>query len=54
LNERSQRILKYKSKIFKRRAAHPISKKFSGRKNVALNKFRLNGKFAKSTAIACF
>jgi len=49
LSERSKKILKYKLKLVKRRQMHPISKKFTGRKNVALNKFRLNGKFAKTS-----
>jgi len=48
LSERSKKIMKYKLKLAKRRQMHPISKKFNGRKSVALNKFRLNGKFAKS------
>jgi hypothetical protein len=51
LAERSHRIMKFKNKLQKRRQSHPISKKFSGRKNVALNKFRLNGKFAKASSI---
>lgn len=47
LSERSRKILKYKKKLFKRRMLHPISKNFSGRSKVALDKKRLNGKFAK-------
>jgi len=47
LKLRASKILKYKTQLASRRKVHPISKKFSGRKCVALNKFRLNGKFAK-------
>ena len=48
LSERSKRILKYKAVIFQRRLRFPVSKRFTGRSKVALQKTRLNGKFIKS------
>ena len=48
LDMRSKKILKYKSKIQKRRLQCPISKKFNGRSQVASSKVRVNGKFVKS------
>jgi hypothetical protein len=46
---RSVKILKYKSKLQKRRIACPISKKFNGRSKVASTKVRVNGKFVKAS-----
>jgi hypothetical protein len=48
LDMRSKKILKYKSKIQKRRTMRPISKVFKGRSQVASQKVRVNGKFVKS------
>jgi hypothetical protein len=47
LSDRSKKILKYKSKLYKRRTVVPICKHFSGRSKIALNKNRVNGKFTK-------
>jgi len=40
--------MKYKAKIYKRRAIKPVSKKFTGRSKVASTKLRVNGKFVKA------
>lgn len=50
LIERQKRIIKYKAKLKKWRALHPLSRKFDGRRQVAFKKCRLNGKFAKATS----
>jgi len=47
LNERIQKILAYKKKIIKWRAAHPPNRNFSGRSAVAGSKPRIKGKFVK-------
>ncbi len=47
ITERSRRILYYKRKLKKWRAEHPVSRVFRGRKKVAFNKPRVNGKFAR-------
>jgi hypothetical protein len=45
--ERIQKILTYKKKIIKWRAAHPPNRNFSGRSAVAGSKPRIKGKFVK-------
>ena len=47
--ERLQRIIKYKTKLIRRRAQVPIIKKFSGRSLAAATKIRVNGKFVKKS-----
>lgn len=47
LDERIQKILHYKKKIIKWRAAHPPNRNFSGRSAVAGSKPRIKGKFVK-------
>jgi len=47
LDERIQKILQYKKKIIKWRAAHPPNRNFSGRSAVAGSKPRIKGKFVK-------
>ncbi len=49
LTERLRRILSYKQKLKTWREAHPVSRVFCGRKKVALNKPRVNGKFARGS-----
>ncbi len=48
VSERQRRIKKYKDKLKKWRAEHPVSRKFDGRRKVAFIKYRLNGRFAKA------
>jgi hypothetical protein len=45
--ERLAKIIKYKTKMIKRRSAVPIVKKFGGRSQAASTKLRVNGKFVK-------
>lgn len=47
LDERIEKILRYKKKIVKWRAAHPPNRSFSGRSAVAGSKPRIKGKFVK-------
>jgi len=47
LDERIRKILHYKKKIIKWRAAHPPNRNFSGRSAVAGSKPRIKGKFVK-------
>jgi|LauGreDrversion4_2_1035121.scaffolds.fasta_scaffold456226_2 hypothetical protein len=51
LEQRKERILKYKAKINEYRSKHPICKKFSGRSKIACLKLRVNGRFMKASAI---
>lgn len=46
--ERLKKIGKYKAKLKIWREKHPISKTFEGRRQVAFQKARLNGRFAKA------
>ena len=48
---RLNKILKFKEKLYKRRANKPISKVFKGRSQVANQKLRVNGKFVKKSLI---
>ena len=45
--ERIVKIRKYKDKLKKWRERHPVSRDFGGRRQVAFNKRRVNGRFAK-------
>jgi len=45
VEERQEKILKYKNKIRKWRENNPVSKKFNGRSSIANKKFRVKGKF---------
>ena len=45
MEERQEKILKYKNKIRKWRENNPVSKKFNGRSSIANKKFRVKGKF---------
>jgi hypothetical protein len=47
LTERVNRIVKYKTKVIKRRNQVPITKRFDGRSSAATNKVRVNGKFVR-------
>ena len=47
--ERQRKIKKYKDKLGKWRAEHPINRKFNGRRKVAFLKQRFNGRFSKSS-----
>jgi hypothetical protein len=46
LGERQARIKKYKAKLKKWRALHPVSRAFEGRRQIAFAKVRRNGRFA--------
>ena len=54
ISKRQQKIAYYKQKLKKWRALHPISRKFEGRRGVALNKGRKDGKFGKSCKKVAF
>lgn len=47
--ERIRKIKKYKEKLAKWRKVHPISRKFEGRRKVAFEKRRKNGRFSKQS-----
>lgn len=46
--EREGKIRRYKEKLKKWRALHPVSRNFEGRRRVAFNKSRNNGRFFKA------
>lgn len=46
--ERQHKIKKYKEKLKKWRKFHPINRNFEGRRRVAFEKIRHNGRFAKA------
>lgn len=48
IEERKEKIQKYKKKLEKWREKHPIVKSFEGRKMVAVQKPRVRGKFVKA------
>ena len=52
VTERQCKIKRYKEKVKRRRAIHPISRTFNGRRNVAFAKKRVNGRFSKLPAAA--
>ncbi len=47
MEERQRRIRRYKAKMLRRRQRHPVSRVFEGRRAVAYNKTRVNGRFCK-------
>lgn len=47
ISERSKKIMRYKHKLFIRRQKVSISRNFTGRSRVALEKKRNNGKFTR-------
>ena len=49
ISDRSKKILNYKHNLLKRRKNVPISKKYDGRKRVACQKLRVNGRFVKKS-----
>jgi len=47
-SQRRRKIQNYKEKLKRRRATHPIVRKFEGRRKIAFTKQRLNGRFTKA------
>lgn len=50
--ERKRRIMKYKEKQKKWRKLHPLSRNFEGRRRIAFEKVRKNGKFTKPNSLS--
>ena len=50
--ERQAKIRKYKAKLAKWRALHPLNRTFEGRRQIAYTKARRNGRFASATVEA--
>jgi hypothetical protein len=48
--ERALKIKYFKDKKLKWRTSHPVSRVFAGRRRVAQQKFRVKGKFVKSSS----
>ncbi|KRX06437.1 hypothetical protein PPERSA_05050 [Pseudocohnilembus persalinus] len=48
IEERAKKIKKYKDKLLRWKQAHPISRQFSGRSQVANKKPRIKGRFVKN------
>ena len=46
--ERQKRIRKYKEKLAKWREDHPVNRNFEGRRRIAFEKQRINGRFIKN------